>query len=176
MLGTLLSLAEFLEQSEIEDSPAWELWDGRPRPKPIPTLYHSRLQKRLLAVIDAVNSRYEALPEFQCNFDQCSLVPDVAVVRRDRLPTENRALEGVPDWAIEILSPNQSTTKLLAKAQQFLVNGCQLVWIIDPATVSVIALFPQAPLQVCSGADRLPVLPEIRLELTVEQLMNGLVS
>jgi len=176
MLATLLSLSEFLQQPEIEASPAWELWDGQSSPKPMPTLYHSRLQKRLSAAIDAANSAYEALPEFRCNFDQSSLVPDIAVVRRDRLPTDNRALEGAPDWAIEILSPDQSTTKLLAKAQRFLAHGCQLVWIIDTAAASAIALFPQSPLQVCSGADRLPVLPEISLELTVEHLMNWLVS
>jgi Uma2 family endonuclease len=142
----------------------------------MPTLHHSRLQKRLSAAIDAADSPYEALPEFRCNFDQCSLVPDIAVVRRDRLPTYNRALEGAPDWAIEILSPDQSTTKLLAKAQRLLGHGCQLVWIIDTAAASAIALFPQSPLQVCSGIDRLPVLPDIHLDLTVDQLMSWLGS
>ncbi|MGB6298369.1 MAG: hypothetical protein WBF90_19585 [Rivularia sp. (in: cyanobacteria)] len=39
------ALTEFLAQPNIEASPAWELIKGEALQKPMPTLFHSRLQR-----------------------------------------------------------------------------------------------------------------------------------
>ncbi|MEB3174077.1 MAG: Uma2 family endonuclease, partial [Cyanobacteriota bacterium] len=82
------------QQPNIEESPAWELINQIPSQKPMPTLYHSRLQKRLLAVIDSASGAYEALPELRCILSANSIVPDIAIVRAARLPLSNQALAG----------------------------------------------------------------------------------
>ncbi len=40
-------LESFLERPDIEGSPAWEFIDGRSHQKPMPTLFHSQLQRNL---------------------------------------------------------------------------------------------------------------------------------
>ena len=46
-------LAAFLNQPNIETSPAWEFINGQAQQKPMPTLYHSRLKRNL---VNAINS------------------------------------------------------------------------------------------------------------------------
>ena len=82
-----------------------------------PTSHHSILQKRLVGAIDKVESQYEAFPELRCILSQQSVVPDVTVISGSRVPFENGLVEGSPDWVIEILSPDQSTTKLIARSR-----------------------------------------------------------
>ena len=42
-----------------------------------------------------------------------------------------------PDWTIEILSPAQSTTKVLKNISHCLACGTQMGWLIDPTDRSV---------------------------------------
>lgn len=93
----------------IEESPAWELVEGQANQKPMPTVHHSILQKRLTATIDLSNSPYEAFPELRCTLSSNSVVPDITVIHKNRIPIENTAVEGAPDWTIEILSPDHRT-------------------------------------------------------------------
>jgi Uma2 family endonuclease len=173
-----LTLDDFLALPNIEESPAWELLDGLAIQKPMPTLYHSRLQKRLVSTIDSLGSSYEAFPELRCVLSQNSVVPDVAVVRSDRLPTGNEPLQGAPDWMIEILSPDQSTTKVIAKIQSCLSEGTRLGWLIDVEEQTIMVFWmeaeaPQAmPLSLLTGQAQLPVLSDIPWNTTVEDVLN----
>ena len=167
-----LTLQEFLKLPNIEESPAWELLDGISRQKPMPTLYHSRLQKRLVAAIDATESTYEAFPELRCVLSQNSVVPDVAIIRRDRLPSGNEPLDGAPDWMIEILSPDQSATKVIAKIQACLQEGTQLGWLIDVEEQVVMAFWSDSPLALLTKQARLPVLLDISWAITVDELLS----
>jgi Uma2 family endonuclease len=169
-----LTIQDFLKLPNIEASPAWELVNGIALLKPMPTLYHSRLQKRIASAIDAIDSPYEAFPELRCILSQNSVVPDVAVIRRDRLPSGNEPLQGAPDWTIEILSPDQSTTKLIAKIQLCLESGSKLGWLIDPQELVAIVFLPDRPLSLLTGDALLPVLPHIPLELTVDRVFSWL--
>lgn len=168
-----LTLEQFLQLPEIEASPAWEFIEGQPLQKPMPTLYHSKLQKRLTTVIDAAApGRYEAFPELRCILDQSSVVPDIAVVRAERIPTENTALQGAPDWTIEILSPDQSQTRVTGNILLCIRQGCQLGWLLDPREESILVYQPDRLPDLLRQSDRLPTLPEIELELTVEQIFS----
>jgi hypothetical protein len=61
-----MTLAEFLSLPDIEASPAWELINLEVVQNPLPTVFLSRLQKRLLTTIDRPAQAYEALPELRC--------------------------------------------------------------------------------------------------------------
>lgn len=60
--------------------------------------------------------------------------PDVAFVRRDRLPQPipNTYLEFAPDLVVEVLSHNDRPGEVLAKVGDWLDAGARLVWVVDP--------------------------------------------
>jgi Uma2 family endonuclease len=169
-----IALAQFLRRSNLEESPAWELFDQVVSQKPMPTLHHSILQKRLVGAIDQSGSDYEAFPELRCVLAANSVVPDITVLRRDRIPGGNQPVNGAPDWLIEVLSPDQSTTKLIAKIQGCLLEGSRLGWLIDADERVVMVFQPEQPLLLRRDADVLPVLAEIALTLTAAQLFAWL--
>jgi Uma2 family endonuclease len=169
-----IALTQFLRRSNLEESPAWELFEQVVSQKPMPTLHHSILQKRLVGVIDQSGSDYEAFPELRCVLAANSVVPDVTILRRDRIPGGNQPASGAPDWLIEVLSPDQSTTKLIAKIQGCLLEGSRLGWLIDVDERVVMVFQPEQPLLLRREADVLPVLAEIALTLTAAQLFAWL--
>ncbi|MEC4807428.1 MAG: Uma2 family endonuclease [Jaaginema sp. PMC 1079.18] len=61
-----LSLDDFLAQATIEASPTWELIAGQAIQKPMPTLFHSRLQRNLVNAINAQTDEFEAIQELRC--------------------------------------------------------------------------------------------------------------
>ncbi|MBP0021807.1 MAG: Uma2 family endonuclease [Cyanobacteria bacterium SBLK] len=138
------------------------------------TIYHSIIQKRLVSLIDASESPYEAFPELRCILDTQPIVPDIAIIRRDRKPTGNVPLEEAPLWVVKIISPHQNTTKLIAKIQYCLRSGSQLGWLIDPAEQTVMVMQPSDRLSLYRESDRLPVLENLPLTLTPEQIFNWL--
>jgi Uma2 family endonuclease len=60
--------------------------------------------------------------------------PDVAFVRRDRLP--DPLPKGfptlAPDLVVEVLSPEDRPGDVLAKVADWLTAGTRLVWVVDP--------------------------------------------
>jgi Uma2 family endonuclease len=101
---------------------------------------------------------------------QNSVVPDITIVHRDRIPATNQSIDGAPNWAIEILSPDQRMTKVVAKIQACLQEGMQLGWIIDVDEQAVLVFWPDRLFLIVSGPAILPVLPDMVLTLTAEQV------
>ncbi|MEH1857553.1 MAG: Uma2 family endonuclease [Nostoc sp.] len=103
----------------------------------------------------------------------------MSVFRWDRIPKTpsgrivNR-FEIHPDWAIEILSSEQRLKKVLSKLLHCSRNGTELGWLINPEDESVLGIFPGQRLELYEGADKLPILEGIELELTVEQVFGWL--
>ena len=60
--------------------------------------------------------------------------PDVAFVRRERLPTPEPTgfHDLAPDLVVEVLSPGDRPGAILAKIADWLSAGTRLVWVIDP--------------------------------------------
>jgi len=59
--------------------------------------------------------------------------PDIAFVRRDRVPTSGRGFfTGAPDLVIEVLSPDDRSGAVRAKTEQYLATGVPVVVIVDP--------------------------------------------
>ncbi len=175
-----LTLTEFLQCPETE--PASEFMHGQVSQKPMPQGEHSTLQGELCDRINQVAKTAKiayAFPELRCTFGGASIVPDVAVFRWERIPRQasgrvaNR-FHLHPDWAIEILSPDQSPTKVLGNLLHCSEQGTELGWLIDPAADSILVVFADQRVQMLSGDRPLPLLPDIPLALTVSEVFRWL--
>ncbi|BAZ05542.1 Uma2 family endonuclease [Calothrix sp. NIES-3974] len=175
-----LNLEKFLDLPETK--PASEYFNGKIQQKPMPQGEHSLIQTTFCEVINGVAKSQKiaiAFPELRCTFDGQSLVPDVSVFRWSRIPRESTGrvsnrFEIPPDWIIEILSPNQNTTKVLTRIFHCLKNGTELGWLIDSENDSIFGVFPGQRLELYTGNSCLPVLEGIEVELTVEQVFGWL--
>jgi len=175
-----ITLEEFLQLRETE--PASEYIDGQINQKPMPQGEHSRLQGKLVATINEVAEPQKialALPQLRCTFGGATIVPDVTVFSWERIPRiesgriANR-FESHPDWTIEILSLLQSQTKVLRNLLHCCKNGTELGWLILPDEASILIVYPNQRIELLAGIDPLPILSNIDLSLTVEQVFNWL--
>lgn len=86
-------------------------------------------------------------------------MPDVAYASWDRFPQgdvrDSPYLRAAPDLAIEIISPGQGPGRLIEKIQYYLLYGVRLIWIVDPAGETVMALAPNAEPHTLTRADTL---------------------
>jgi Uma2 family endonuclease len=69
--------------------------------------------------------------------DYDAFMPDVSVVKRDRLASGGRVFQGAPDLAIEVVSPSDTVKHLKRKIDAYLAGGSQSVWIVFPEARSV---------------------------------------
>lgn len=152
-----LTLEDFLDHENLEESPAWELIDGRKIQKPMPTLFHSRLQRNLVNRLNDHGEAFEAIQELRCIIPPYSPVPDIVVIARDRLTDQDGPFHGAPDWLIEIRSPDQSTLDLQTKILHCLQNGTQLAWLIDLSRQQIWVWEGDNLPNIYTGADRVPV-------------------
>jgi len=96
--------------------------------------------------------------------------PDVAFVRTERIPPGGvRAFfDGAPDLAVEVISPFDRASEVLAKARDWLRFGCIAVWTIDPETRTV-TVYGNGPQMLClTESDTLAceeLLPGFRLPI-----------
>lgn len=77
--------------------------------------------------------------------------------------------DGAPDVAVEILSPSDRSTDIHAKTLEYLEAGARLLWIVDPATRSVVVHRPDGSAQLLAGdavLDGEGVLPGFALPLS----------
>jgi Uma2 family endonuclease len=99
--------------------------------------------------------------------------PDFAWVRRSRLAAltadqKQKFLPLCPDFAVEIRSPSDRLGEEQAEMQEYLDNGAQLGWLIDPQSRSVYRYRPNRPVErlenpATVAAD--PVLPGCVIDL-----------
>ncbi|MBL1198457.1 MAG: Uma2 family endonuclease [Nostoc sp. GBBB01] len=177
-----ISLEEFLQLPETK--PASEYVDGEIIQKPMLQGKHSRLQLQFANAVNHVTEPTKialAFPELGCTFGGRSTVPDVAVFAWERIPIDEKGNIGnvfntYPDWTIEILSPEQSTTKVTKNILHCLNHGSRLGWLIDPEEYSVLVYPPQQqPMYLENEEDILPVPDLVRdLHLTLGQLFGWL--
>jgi Uma2 family endonuclease len=163
-------LDTFLEKPEIESSPAWEFIQGKAQQKPMPTLFHSRLQRNLVNAINGHTKDYEAIQELRCIVPPLSPVPDIAVVKGDRLSDEDGPFLGAPDWLIEILSPDQNILNLQTKILHCLTQGTQIAWLIDIHRQQIWVWNQETLPLVYQGSDNLPTLKNI-LTISVDDVI-----
>jgi Uma2 family endonuclease len=99
--------------------------------------------------------------------------PDVARIRRSRWESvareqRERFVPLCPDFVVEPRSPFDVLDDLRARVQEYMDNGCQLGWLIDPVERTVCIYRPRTPVE-CLGDPPVvsgePVLPGFALDL-----------
>ncbi|MBO1346911.1 MAG: Uma2 family endonuclease [Hormoscilla sp. GUM202] len=183
-LSKPLTLEEFLKLPETK--PASEYIDGKIIQKPMPQGQHSTIQGELVTTINAVVKSQRiarAFPELRCTFGGRSTVPDVSVFAWQRIPRDKNGkianvFQAHPDWTIEILSPEQSQTKVTKNIRHCLKYGTKMGWLIDPGEETVLVYIPKQEMEMYDEpGDRLPV-PSFASEymLTVDDLFAWLLE
>ncbi|WP_375495727.1 Uma2 family endonuclease [uncultured Nostoc sp.] len=177
-----LTLDEFLKLPETK--PASEFIDGQIIQKPMPQGKHSTVQLDLGTDINqALKPGHiaRAYSELRCTFGGRSIVPDIAVFTWERIPRDRNGKVSntfaiAPDWMIEILSPDQSQTKVIRNILHSVAHSTQMGWLIDPEEELVFVYFGDRTLAIYEQeSDRLPVPPFAEsFSLTVGKLFSWL--
>jgi Uma2 family endonuclease len=107
----------------------------------------------------------------------------VSVFIWNRIPRdENGAIANVfqaaPDWIIEILSPNQSATKVTKKILHTLKHETQMGWLIDPDEQTIFVYQPKQQPEVFDEPENLLPVPAFasELQLTVGDVFGWLLE
>jgi Uma2 family endonuclease len=82
--------------------------------------------------------------------------PDVSFVATGRIPPgplTQKYFPGVPDLAVEILSPNDRPGDLKQKIDEYFRAGVRLVWVIDPTVQTVTVRYPTGNMLVLQRMD-----------------------
>lgn len=116
-----VSLSEFLALPETQ--PASEYIDEYIVQKPMLQGKHSTIQRDLTMAVEMVRKLWKRgrfFPELRCTFAERSIVPNIAIFTWDRiLRDEDGSIANqfplAPDWVVEILSLDQSQTKVTKK-------------------------------------------------------------
>jgi Uma2 family endonuclease len=170
----LLTAEEFLTLPEPEAG-RLELHDGRVVEVAPAAPRHSAVQGRVLRRLGAWcedRGLGEPAPELTCRLTRRRVViPGVACVRpgpRWAAALASRALDGPPDLAVEVVSPNDTRPAVRKKVQWYLAAGCPLVWVVDPQRRAAAVYRPGTAVRQLGEGDALDgedLLPGFRLPL-----------
>lgn len=142
-----LTLERFLARQETK--PGCEYEDGEVIRKPMPTGWHSLIQRLVAVALShylTVHPVGDAGSELRCIFGPAgaerAYLPDYAFIRFSERFTgfTNGPLRGAPDLAVEILSPDDRMVKVMRKLRFYLSHGVRLVWLIDPEERTVMVM------------------------------------
>ncbi len=135
---TLMSIEEYDALPEKEGV-KYELNEGELiAVAPSPRLAHNRVRDRLdrrLANFVEDHNLGEVTMETDFRLSQGAVrIPDVAFIRLTRIAgiDPKQRLEGAPDLAVEVVSPNDDPDDLVLKVQQYLRFGARAVWVLYP--------------------------------------------
>jgi Uma2 family endonuclease len=178
-----IDLEGFLQLPETK--PASEYIDGRIIQKPMPQGQHSLLQTELSAFLNQVFKPAAiglSFSELRCTFGGRSVVPDLTVFRQENIPRQpngrvaNRFVTA-PDWTIEILSPDQSQTKVTRNILHCLDHGTEMGWMLDSEESCIFVYQPNQTPRFFDEPHMLLPMPGFAqgIELTVEQVFGWLI-
>jgi Uma2 family endonuclease len=161
-----LTLEQFLALPETK--PASEYIAGKIVQKPMPQGKHSLLQIKLIIFLNSIlmeQSIAIAFSELRCTIGGRSIVPDIVVLENKNIPKDDdgeiaNAVTTAPDLVIEILSPDQSTTKVIRNIIHCLDCGTPVGWLIDPAEKMIMIYQQDRQVQVIDTLDRELIVPE----------------
>lgn len=168
-----VSIDDFLAMDETK--PYLELIDGEVVEKAMPTEFHARivaeLVYRLLAYMQRAKEGRVLTEARHVSVDEQRIyLPDVSVTLTSRTAPMRRsgATSTRPDFAIEVLSPDDRAARVLDRVQFYLRTGVQLVWLVDPELRVVFVYRPGvegAEHRAPQVIDAQPVLKEFALDL-----------
>jgi Uma2 family endonuclease len=110
-------------------------------------------------------------------------VPDVAIFTWEKIPRkENGGVANIfqvaPDWIIEILSPDQSATKVTKKILHSLKYETQMGWLIDPNEQTIFVYQPKQEPEVFDEPEQQLLVPSFasELKLTIGDVFDWLLE
>ena len=128
-----------------ETKPYSELIDGEVIQKSMPSPDHSALVIELGTEFRLYLRRtHEARVDTELRFADISedrgYLPDVSVTLLSRFPRGQHrgAVEVRPDIAIEVLSPDDRTSRVMEKVQFYLRAGIPITWVVDPEGEAIV--------------------------------------
>jgi Uma2 family endonuclease len=142
-------------------------------PKPMGNKDHNRLQVRLAMQLEqfaAARALYvgsELHSRLLVDGETVFRIPDIGLTTESSFDERGYHL-GAPLLAIEILSPEDTLGKLLAKAQEYFSNGAKLVWLVNPSECNVMVIHPDRPPHIVELGAPLtgePVWPDLQIDL-----------
>lgn len=162
-VGQTMSLEQFLELPERK--PYLEYEDGMVTQKMSPKGEHSTLEGGIVELVNRLCSPRKvarAFPELRVTMGGKSVVPDVSVYRWERIerkPNGEVATDFTtpPDVAIEILSPRQSVTKLVARCAWYVANGVRAALLVDEKARMILVFRPDRSPLALRGDERIPL-------------------
>jgi Uma2 family endonuclease len=98
-------------------------------------------------------------------------VPDVAFVRTERMPqgeARRHFPRLAPDLVVEVLSPTDRASDVLAKVAMYQEAGVPLIWLVDPEVQTVTVLATNLPPVTLHPGDTLDggnVLPDLQIAI-----------
>jgi Uma2 family endonuclease len=178
----IISLEQFLNLPETK--PANEYIDGKIVQKPMPQGKHSLLRMQILTFINSILTKTGiaiAFPELRCTIGGRSIVPDVVILENKNIPKDDdgeiaNVVTTAPNWVIEILSPDQSTTKVIKNIIHCLECGTEVGWLIDPAEKTIFIYQHDRQVQIVDTLDKELLVPTFAdsVKLTAGEIFNWL--
>ena len=114
----------------------------------------------LLAFVKAhgLGAVFGAETGFQITRDPDTVrAPDVGFIRAEavggKLPPG--FFPGAPDLAVEVLSPGDGASEVIATVEDWLGAGCHAVWVIDPKTCTVTVYHSSRKAMILTATDTL---------------------
>ncbi|MGK7929911.1 MAG: Uma2 family endonuclease [Microcystaceae cyanobacterium] len=166
-----LTLGEFLSSPLSNEN--YEYFDGKLIKKMSPKLSHSRVTLALSSLLDDWNQGKGEVGIEWCvslkrkGKDWCP-IPDLLYISHEKLgeiELDDDACPIPPELAIEIISPEQSFSNLIEKAEAYLKAGVDRVWLIDTKAKKITVFYPDSPPQTQQDEDSLTddLLPDLNL-------------
>ncbi len=126
---------EFLKLPD--DGRKYELVDGEAKEVPA-GVKHDVIVARIIASFAPYAYKVGYLAASSAGFRMVTgniRSPDVSLVLYERLPEgeiPEGFMEGAPDLAIEVISPNEDWSELGRKLGEYFMSGAKEVWLVDP--------------------------------------------
>lgn len=150
------------EIERLPEDETFEVLRGEPLPMCPPGLIHGDTTLECAARLRTVVKRDRlGLVVTEVGFvlptqPETLLAPDVAFVRRDRLPPLSQWTgfqHLAPDLAVEVVSPNDTVGEVNDKTLTYLDGGVRLVWVVDPRRRIVAAYTPDGMARIFRDTD-----------------------
>ena len=157
--STLVPVSEYLATAYRPDC---DYVDGQVQERNSGELDHSDLQRQLILLL-ASEKGIRVNPELRVQVSANRFrVPDLCVMSADA-PRE-QVVRSVPFLSIEILSPEDTLSRMVERVHDFLKMGVRQVWIFDPRLRTAMVCEGTAMVEHTSGQLVLPG-TEVTLEL-----------
>jgi len=115
------------------------------------------MQLRLWAKRDGTGTTFDSSGGFRLP-NGAMRSPDAAWLKKSRLealsPEQRKKFVPLaPDFLVELRSPTDSLSALYDKMQEYIDNGVQLAWLIDPEVRRIYVYRPQKPVEELRGPE-----------------------